>query len=214
MRVLVLLACALGGASAFMAPASRVPAVAPRVATPLMKDAVTRVEITIENGEPLEKVRNALPVPWRVLAGPSHTQAPRAQGGVATGASEMHTCDVTFSPAKGAVPAPERVVALPPALPHPRTAGDDVSSHRRTWGERPPADTQAFCPADRATLGSLPRLGASHATWRGAHCASAYWFAPSTRLECRPSDTCPFPCPLFVCCFFQCFVRYEIRVTL
>jgi hypothetical protein len=34
-----------------------VPAVAPRAATPVMKDAVTRVEITIENGEPLEKVR-------------------------------------------------------------------------------------------------------------------------------------------------------------
>ena len=51
-----LLLLGLASASALLAPVSRAVA-PPRTAAPLMKEAVTRIEIEVEQGEPLEKAR-------------------------------------------------------------------------------------------------------------------------------------------------------------
>mmetsp|Transcript_23055 Transcript_23055/g.77780 ORF Transcript_23055/g.77780 Transcript_23055/m.77780 type:complete len:121 (-) Transcript_23055:214-576(-) len=49
-----LLVLGLASVSALLAPVSRAVA-PPRTAAPLMKEAVTRIEIEVEQGEPLEK---------------------------------------------------------------------------------------------------------------------------------------------------------------
>ena len=51
-----LLVLGLASVSALLAPVSRAVA-PPRTAAPLMKEAVTRIEIEVEQGEPLEKAR-------------------------------------------------------------------------------------------------------------------------------------------------------------
>ena len=51
-----LLLLGLASASALLAPVSRAVA-PPRTAAPFMKEAVTRIEIEVEQGEPLEKAR-------------------------------------------------------------------------------------------------------------------------------------------------------------
>ena len=57
-----LLLLGLASASALLAPVSRAVA-PPRTAAPLMKEAVTRIEIEVEQGEPLEKARAPPGVP-------------------------------------------------------------------------------------------------------------------------------------------------------